>query len=160
MGGYSGADEQTPKQASSARAPQDRAEASSKPAQQPADAGSSEPPAGQQEGGPGRPAPKDDPAQRGVEPAIHSNSGEQLETERAGSLPGISSKDEVQVCISYYAFTSTAFMLSMGFVHLEHVTESPPAAGIASDSRHFWGCLACLTIHHPQNACMTYAHEQ
>ena len=116
MGGYSGADEQMPKQASSAHAPQDRAEASSKPAQQPADAGSSEPPTGQQEGGPGRPAPKDDPAQRGVEPAIHSNSGEQLDNERAGSLPGISSKDELQVCSNYCAVTSTACMLTMGFV--------------------------------------------
>ena len=109
MGGYSGADEQTPKQASSARAHQDRAEASSKPAQQLADAGSSEPPAGQLEGGPGRPAPKDAPAQRGVEPAIHSNSGKQLETERAGSMPGISSKDEVQVRSSCCAAMSTAF---------------------------------------------------
>ena len=109
MGGYSGAAELTPKQASSARAPQDRAEASSKPAQQLADAGSSEPPAGQHEGGLGRPTPEDAPAQRGVEPAIHSNSGEQLETERAGSMPGISSKDEVQVRNSCCAVMSTAF---------------------------------------------------
>ena len=116
MGGYSGADELTPKQASSARAPQDRAEASSKPtaapsskpAQQLAYAGSSEPPAWQHEGDPGRPTPKDAPAQRGVEPAIHSNSGEQLEAERAGSMPGISSKDEVQVRSSCCAVMSTA----------------------------------------------------
>ena len=137
MGGYSGADELTPKQASSARAPQDRAEASSKPAQYLADAGSSEPPAGQHEGGPGRPTPKDAPAQRGVEPAIHSNSGEQLETERAGSMPGISSKDEVQVRISCCAVILQPPMLLLGLAQLGSLMEPSHIVGIAADGGHF-----------------------
>ena len=136
MGGYSGADELTPKQASSARAPQDRAEASSKPAQQLADAGSSEPPAGQHEGGPGRPMPEDAPAQRGVEPAIHSNTGEQLEAERAGSMPGISSKDEVQVRSSCRAVMSTAFHALNGPCVVGILMEPTPVAGSCADSRH------------------------
>lgn len=106
MGVYSGAEgrKESPKQASSEPVAQDRAEACSKPAkQQAAGAGSSEPPMHQQQQqqqqGPKQatPGPEDDPAQRGVEPAIHSNSGEELAGHRAGSMPGISSRDEVQV---------------------------------------------------------------
>ena len=100
MGPYSGAEEEqhdTPKQASTEQpAAQDRAEASSKPAQQNAEAGSSEPALPAK--GPGRPGHKEEPVvHREVEPAIHSNSEEQGPHHRAGSMPGISSKDEAQV---------------------------------------------------------------
>ena len=47
--------------------------------------------------GPGKPLQKADPKQRDVEPAIQSNSAEQVAEHRAGSMPGISSRDEVQV---------------------------------------------------------------
>ena len=100
MGPYSGAEEEqrdTPKQASTEQpAAQDVAEASSKPAQQNAWAGSSEPALPAK--GPGRPGRKEEPVMHGeVEPAIHSNSEEQVPHHRAGSMPGISSKDEAEV---------------------------------------------------------------
>ena len=84
-------------QASSGKAPQDRADASSKPPQQEAEAGSSEPVKQQRDTGQEKPMQKDTPEQRDVEPAIHSNSAEPMADHRAGSMPGISSKDEAQV---------------------------------------------------------------
>lgn len=86
------------KQASSGQAAQDRAEASSKPPLQ--EAGSSEPILNVLGPGQGEPVQQADPWQRDVEPAIHSNSAEQVADHRAGSMPGISSRDEVQVSIS------------------------------------------------------------
>ena len=84
--------------ASLGQAAQDRAEASSKPPLQ--EAGSSEPVLDAVGPGQGEPVQQADTWQRGVEPAIHSNSAEQVAGHRAGSMPGISSRDEVQVSMS------------------------------------------------------------
>lgn len=84
-----------PTQASSGQAAQDIAEASSKPPLQ--EAGSSEPVPDTKGPGQGKPAQQADPWQRDVEPAIQSNSAEQVADHRAGSMHGISSRDKMQV---------------------------------------------------------------
>ena len=86
-----------PTQASSGQAAQDRAEASSKPPLQ--EAGSSEPVLDTKGPGQGKPSQQAEQWQRDVEPAIHSNSAEQVADHRAGSMPGYSSRDEVQVSL-------------------------------------------------------------